>query len=147
MEIRRVTRAEDVQAAGHLFESPPLPEATARFLADERHHLLVAYVDDAPAAMVTGVETTRPDRGTGMFLHELGVDARFSGRGIGPALTSALADLARDLGCSGMWVVTEADNPVARSVYRSAGGVAQAGPREVFVWSFDLFGDTGAAPA
>ncbi|MET8703024.1 GNAT family N-acetyltransferase [Kitasatospora sp. NPDC058032] len=143
MEIRRVTRAEDVQAAGHLFDSPPLPEATARFLADDRHHLLVAYVDDAPAALVTGVETTRPDRGTEMLLHELGVDARFIGRGIGPALTTALADLARDLGCHGMRVVADADNPAARSVYRCAGGIAQSGSREVLVWSFD---DTGTAP-
>ncbi|MFE6872771.1 GNAT family N-acetyltransferase [Kitasatospora sp. NPDC057692] len=137
MEIRRVTRAEDVQAAGHLFDSPPLPEATARFLADDRHHLLVAYVDDAPAAMVTGVETTQPDRGTRMLLHELGVDARFIGRGIGPALTAALADLARDLGCYGMWVLADRDNPAARSVYRCAGGVARQGPQEVLDWSFE----------
>lgn len=45
MEIRRVTEAEDVRAAGHLFDAFPQPGATARFLADERHHLLIAYVD------------------------------------------------------------------------------------------------------
>ncbi|MER5356473.1 GNAT family N-acetyltransferase [Kitasatospora sp. NPDC002551] len=137
MEIRRVTRAEDVQAAGHLFDSPPLPEATARFLADDRHHLLVAYVDDVPAGMVTGVETTHPDKGTEMYLYELGVDGRFRGRGIAPALTAELADLARALGCYGMWAVTGGDNMAARSVYRRAGGVAEPGAQEVLSWSFD----------
>ncbi|MFB6894299.1 GNAT family N-acetyltransferase [Kitasatospora sp. NPDC056327] len=145
MEIRRVTRAEDVRAAGHLFDSPPLPEATGRFLADERHHLLVAYVDDAPAGMVTGVETTHPDKGTEMFLYELGVDGRYRGRGIGPALTEALADLARDLGCYGMWVVTDDDNMAARSVYRRAGGVAEPGTHEVLVWTFDPAGGMDTA--
>ncbi|WP_407991474.1 hypothetical protein [Kitasatospora sp. CMC57] len=62
MEIRRVTQVEAVKDAGHLFDDPPLQEATERFLADERHHLLIACVDDVPAGMVTGVEMTHPDR-------------------------------------------------------------------------------------
>ncbi|GAA2781977.1 hypothetical protein RMN57_34870 [Kitasatospora sp. CM 4170] len=64
MEIRRVTRVEAVNAAGHLFDTAPAQKATERFLADERHHLLIAYVDDVPAGMVTGVEMTHPDKGT-----------------------------------------------------------------------------------
>lgn len=136
MEIRRVTHAEAVQRAGHLFDSPPLPEATERFLADDRHHLLIAYLDGSPAGMVTGVETTHPDKGTEMFLYELAVDEAFRRRGVGSALTSALADLARARGCYGMWVATDADNTAARATYQRAGGSTEDG-QVVLEWTFD----------
>ncbi len=136
MEIRHITRVEAVQDAGHLFDVPPLPGATERFLADERHHLLIAYVDDAPAGMVTGVEMTHPDKGTEMFLYELGVDESFRGRGVGRALTSALADLARERDCYGMWVITDEDNAAARATYRHAGGSPEE-KQVVLVWTFD----------
>lgn len=135
MEIRRITRAEAVTAAGHLFDEPPLPEATERFLADERHHLLIAYVDDAPAGMVTGVEMTHPDKGTEMFLYELGVDEPFRRRGVGRALTSALADLARERGCYGLWTITDEDNVAARTTYERAGGLPEE-DQVVLVWEF-----------
>jgi len=45
MDIRRIMQVEAVISAGHLSDASPLPEATERFLADERHHLLIAYVD------------------------------------------------------------------------------------------------------
>ncbi|HZE00492.1 MAG TPA: GNAT family N-acetyltransferase, partial [Pseudonocardiaceae bacterium] len=51
-----------------------------------------------------------PDKGTEMFLYELGVDDRFRRRGIGKALVAALAELARESGCYGMWVLTDSDN-------------------------------------
>ncbi|SED95464.1 Acetyltransferase (GNAT) family protein [Streptomyces sp. TLI_105] len=136
MEIRRVTQVEAVNAAGHLFDAAPEQKATERFLADERHHLLIAYVDDVPAGMVTGVEMTHPDKGTEMFLYELGVDAPFGGRGIGRALVSALADLSRERGCYGVWTVTDEDNAAARATYSRADGIPEAG-QVVFTWTFD----------
>ncbi|MEU7744419.1 GNAT family N-acetyltransferase [Nonomuraea sp. NPDC049158] len=135
MDIRRATRPEDVEAAGHLFDSAPLPEATARFLADERHHLLIAYVDETPAGMITGVETTHPDKGTEMFLYELGVDESFRGRGIGGSLVAALERLARERGCHGMWVTTDEGNEAAQATYSGAGGVPEK-DQVVYVWTF-----------
>ena len=122
MEIRRVTDAAAVADAAHLFDAAPRSDATRRFLGDDRHHLLIAYVDGAPAGMVTGVEMTHPDKGTEMFLYELGVDPAYRRRGVGGALTTALADLARERGCYGMWLVTEADNAAAQATYRRTGG-------------------------
>ncbi|MEV0531030.1 GNAT family N-acetyltransferase [Kitasatospora sp. NPDC050463] len=136
MEIRRITQVEAVTDAGHLFDSPPRPEATGQFLADERHHLLIAYVDDVPAGMVTGVEMTHPDKGTEMFLYELGVEESFRGRGVGRALASALADLARERDCYGMWVITDEDNVAARATYSRAGGTLED-KQVVLVWTFD----------
>ncbi|MFD7815778.1 GNAT family N-acetyltransferase [Streptomyces sp. NPDC059785] len=136
MEIRRVTQVEAIEDAGHLFDAPPRPEAIERFLADECHHLLIAYVEGVPAGMVTGVEMTHPDKGTEMFLYELGVDESFRGRSVGRALASALADLARVRGCYGMWVVTDEDNAAALATYSHAGGTPED-KQVVFVWDFD----------
>lgn len=136
MEIRRVTRAEAVQAAGHLFDAAIRPEATERFLADERHHLLIAHVDGVPAGMVTGVEMTHPDKGTEMFLYELGVHEPFRGRGIGQALVSALASLARERGCYGMWVLSDEDNAAAQAVYTRAGGTPESN-QMMLSWAFN----------
>ncbi|GAA3459976.1 MULTISPECIES: GNAT family N-acetyltransferase [Saccharothrix] len=120
MDIRRVTSFDAVLAAGHLFDGPPREDATRAFLADDRHHLLVAYVDGAPAGFASGVETIHPDKGVEMFLYELGVDDAFQRRGIGTALVGALVELARERGCTGAWTGTEKDNAAALATYRKS---------------------------
>jgi len=78
--------------------------------------------------MVSGVETTHPDKGTEMFLYELAVDPPARRHGIGAALVEALRDVARDLGCYGMWVLVDDDNDVALATYTRAGGVEESRP-------------------
>ncbi|MEU4578613.1 GNAT family N-acetyltransferase [Nonomuraea sp. ATR24] len=136
MDIRRVTRSEAVEAAGRLFDAAPEREATERFLADDRHHLLVAYVDDVPAGMVTGVEMTHPDKGTEMFLYELGVDEAYRGQGIARALVLALGRLARERGCYGLWTATGEDNEPAQATYESAGGSPEW-DQVVYSWTYE----------
>jgi ribosomal protein S18 acetylase RimI-like enzyme len=137
MQIHRITDGEAVHAAGHLFDAIPTGEATDRFLAEEGHHLLIAYEDGAPAGMVTGVELTHPDKGTEMFLYELGVDEPFQRRGVGRALVSALADLARERGCYGMWVLTDDDNRAALTTYQRAGGERDGAGQTMVTWTFE----------
>ena len=122
-------------AAGALFDDEPGADAAHRFLDEPTHHLAIAYVDDRPAGFVTGVETTHPDKGTEMFLYELGVDEAFRRRGIGRALVDSLAARARERGCVGMWVATEPDNAAALATYRAAGGSTPA-PSVVIDWAF-----------
>jgi ribosomal protein S18 acetylase RimI-like enzyme len=110
-----------VELAGHLFDERPRRDWIVRSLAEPGHHLCIAFVGDEPAGFVTGVEMTHPDKGTEMFLYELGVDEAFRGRGIGRSLVQALAERARGLGCVGMWVLTDHDNPAALATYRAAG--------------------------
>jgi aminoglycoside 3-N-acetyltransferase I len=73
VRIERVVDAAAVAAGAELFDEPPQGTATARFISSPDHHLLFAYDDDRPVGMVSGVETTHPDKGTEMFLYELGV--------------------------------------------------------------------------
>jgi ribosomal protein S18 acetylase RimI-like enzyme len=125
VEVRRLGPGDEqaVHAARSLFDDRPEPQATRRFLAEPTHHLLVAYDGaDTPLGFVTGVELTHPDKGTEMFLYELGVDESTRGRGVGRTLVQALADVAREAGCYDMWVLADADNGAARATYARAGG-------------------------
>jgi aminoglycoside 3-N-acetyltransferase I len=134
VEIRHLGPGDDdaVGAAAALFDHPPKPDATRRFLEENTHHLLIAYdASGAPVGFVTGVETTHPDKGTEMFLYELGVEEAVRRQGIGSALVRALAALARQRGCYGMWVGTEDDNIAAHRTYERAG--ARATPAQVIL--------------
>jgi ribosomal protein S18 acetylase RimI-like enzyme len=137
IEIRALGPGDEdtVIAAGALFDHAPKPDATRRFLADPNHHLLIAYAGSEPVGFVSGVETTHPDKGTEMFLYELAVDEPRRRRGIGRALTDALAALARERGCYGMWVGTEPDNTAARATYARAGG-REAPAHVIAEWRF-----------
>jgi ribosomal protein S18 acetylase RimI-like enzyme len=124
-------RVADAEA---LFDDEVDAETTRAFLADDGHHLLIAYDDGSPAGFVTGVELLHPDKpGPEMFLYELGVDEAFRGRGIGRALVEALTALAWERSCHAVWVLTDGDNMAATATYRAAGGRRE--PESVmFVW-------------
>jgi ribosomal protein S18 acetylase RimI-like enzyme len=124
VEIRRLGPGDEaaVRAAGALFDTPPDGEATRRFLREPGHHLLVAFDTGGVAVgFVSGVETTHPDKGTEMFLYELGVAEPVRRRGIGAALVRALRALARERGCHGMWVGVDPGNTAALRTYARAG--------------------------
>jgi GNAT superfamily N-acetyltransferase len=128
-DIRPASTVDDVVAASHLFDNDAKPEWAQRFLAKRGHHLLLAYLDDSadgPVGFVSGVEMTHPDKGTEMFLYELGVDEGYRNRGIGRALVQALGDLARQEGCYGMWVLTDRGNPAALKTYRAGGATSDS---------------------
>jgi ribosomal protein S18 acetylase RimI-like enzyme len=127
MRIERIMEAAAVHRAADLFDSPPLAAATERFLAEPGHHLLFAYDDSGRAVgMISGVEMTHPDKGTEMFIYELGVAPAARLQGVGSRLVRALAEIARCNGCYGMWVGTEADNDAALATYRRAGADDEA---------------------
>jgi aminoglycoside 3-N-acetyltransferase I len=126
MRIARIVDVAEVLRAPELFDGPPLADATRAFLERDGHHLLFAYDDDGRAAgMISGVETIHPDKGTEMFVYELGVAPAARLKGVGTALVTALAALARERGCYGMWVGTETDNAAAQATYRKAGADAE----------------------
>jgi [ribosomal protein S18]-alanine N-acetyltransferase len=127
--------ARHVVAAADLFDDAARPGWTRRFLEDGNHHLIVAYEDEIAAGFVSGVEMTHPDKGTEMFLYELGVAERFQRRGIGTALVEALAELARDRACYGMWVLTDADNHAALGTYARSGATERS-DHVMLSWSF-----------
>jgi ribosomal protein S18 acetylase RimI-like enzyme len=138
MDARWMTKddLDDVVAASALFDSDVRHEWARRFLEDPSHHLCIAYEDGEPSGFVSGVELTHPDKGTEMFLYELGVGEAFRGRGIGTGLVKALADLAAEHGCYGMWVLTEPDNEAALRTY-TTGGAASKEDAVLLEWRSD----------
>jgi aminoglycoside 3-N-acetyltransferase I len=122
MRIERMTEAAAVLRAADLFDSPPLAAATEKFLAAPGHHLLFAYDESGRAVgMISGVEMTHPDKGTEMFIYELGVAPAARLQGFGSGLVTALAKIADERDCYGMWVGTETGNEAALATYRRAG--------------------------
>ncbi|MEU0299288.1 GNAT family N-acetyltransferase [Streptomyces sp. NPDC006175] len=144
MNIRPATTTAELFAAARLYDAEPRPGWAARFLAADGHLMLIAYVDGAPAGFVSGIEMLHPDKGAEMCLYELSVDEPYRRRGIGRALTEALAAEARERGCYGMWVGVERDNEAALATYRSS-GAADDGVFAMLTWEFSGTGAPGAA--
>lgn len=138
VEIRHLGPGDEeaVLAAPALFDDAPDPDATRRFLAEPTHHLFFAY-DPAgrPVGFVSGVETTHPDKGTEMFLYELGVYAPARRQGVGRALVEALAAFSEGRGCYGMWALTDDDNVAAQKTYQRAGARGRSS-HLMLDWSF-----------
>jgi ribosomal protein S18 acetylase RimI-like enzyme len=127
MRIERIKDCAAVHAAADLFDEPPIAAATERFLAEPGHHLLFAYDEGGQAVgMISGVEMTHPDKGTEMFIYELGVLPTARLQGVGARLVAELAAIARRNGCYGMWVGTEVDNVAALATYRRAGATDES---------------------
>lgn len=126
MDIHYATPRDEqlVLSATGLFDRPPQAKWTTQFLARENHHLYLALDAGLPVGFVTGVETIHPDKGTEMFLYELGIAPGYRRRGIGTTLVRALARLAEERGCYCMWVLTEAADVPALATYRAAGGTS-----------------------
>jgi ribosomal protein S18 acetylase RimI-like enzyme len=78
-----------------------------------------------------------------VFLHEIGVAARVRGRGVGAALVAALAGVARERGCYGMWTATEPDNAAAQRTYARAGARILDEPHTMAEWRFAERGAAG----
>ncbi|GAC1528991.1 MAG: GNAT family N-acetyltransferase [Chloroflexota bacterium] len=143
MDIKRLVPGDEhhLEQIGSLFDGPVQGPAATRFLNSPDHYILVAYDGETAAGFVSGVEMTHPDKGTEMFLYELEVDARFRGRGYGTALVQALAALARDHRCYGMWVLTDENNAPALATYGAAGATRESVP-VMLSWTFDDIKDS-----
>jgi ribosomal protein S18 acetylase RimI-like enzyme len=125
VHVEEASSSEAILAASALFDDQPDPAATAAFLADERHHLLIGYIDGAPAGFVSAIELLHPDKPRPeMFVYELGVADAHRGRGVATALMKRVVELCDDRQCGEMFVLTDEANVAAQATYRRAGGVA-----------------------
>lgn len=138
VRVARARRGDDGEVARfeEAFDNAVCSEETSRFLNDERHHLLLGYVDDQPAGFVSAVEVFHPDKGSELFLNEIGVIDGVRRRGVARALIDELKLVGRERGCVGMWVLTDEDNTAAMALYRSTGGRWGGDPQAMF--EFDL---------
>lgn len=143
LTVRRIGRGDDSLAmeAAPLFDHPPQPSWVASFLIQPTHHLLIAYRGGRAVGFVTGVEMIHPDKGTEMFVYELGVAPDQRQRGVAKALLNELTSVARQRRCYGMWVLTDEDNVAAVSAYRSSGAHDDGEPL-MLTWDWRTPGDS-----
>ena len=109
---------------------------TRAFLADPRHHMVVAVEAGVVVGFASGVHYIHPDKPAQMFINEVGVTPRHRGHGIGRAVVERIVKLASDLGCTEAWVLTDSENAAATKMYERAGGRRERS-QEMFTFTIE----------
>ena len=122
--------------APEVFDHDVQPDWCTDFLADPRHHLVVARSDDVVVGMASAVDYIHPDKAPQLWINEVGVSPEYRRQGIGRRLVERLVQLATDLGCTEVWVLTDAGNAAANRLYASAG--AEAPPAESLIYTIPI---------
>jgi len=125
VQIRILAPADGAQldkVAAGVFDGPIINRWKAEFLADPRHHLAVAIINDQIVGMASAVHYVHPDKGPELWVNEVGVAPSFQRQGIAKQLLSCLFQHGATLGCSEAWVLTEEKNVAAIHLYAGAGG-------------------------
>lgn len=105
-----------------VFDEAIDPCWTAEFLADPRHHLVVALLDGQVIGMASAVHYVHPDKPPELWVNEVGVAPAYQRQGIGKQLMQALFAHGQTLGCREAWLGTEETNAAARRLYAAVGG-------------------------
>src|SRR5690349_3504164 len=119
IEIRRLGPDDAsvlTRVADEVFDHAVDPRTTHRFLADARHHLIVALDAGVVVGMITALDYVHPDKAPQLWINEVGVAASHRRRGIGRRLVDAMLAHGRSLGCTEAWLGTEPDNVPARAL-------------------------------
>lgn len=114
-----------------VFDNEVSIELSAEFVADPRHHMVLA-IDDAPSdsladsvtdslvvGMCSAVHYIHPDKEAELWINEVGVSSRYQRQGIGSKLMAAMFDIGRNLGIEVAWVLAEGDDIDAQRFYES----------------------------
>jgi len=127
--IRRLgpddARALDV-VANEVFDHRVDPALACEFLADPRHHLVVACAGPTVVGMATALHYVHPDKPAELWINEIGVAPPYRRRGIGMRLIEALFAHGRSIGCREAWLGTDESNVAARRLYAKARGREEA---------------------
>lgn len=144
----RMLGADDGQVlesvADDVFDNAVERYLTMEFLADPRHHIVVAMDErGVVVGMASAVHYLHPDKPNQLFINEVGVSGPFQRKGIGARLMAALLTVGESLGCTEAWVLTDTDNVAARSLYE--GLVAGTQEQTSVMYSFPLSAGSGVA--
>ncbi len=107
--------------APEVFDHDVQPDWCQDFLADPRHHLVVARADGVVVGMASAIDYIHPDKAPQLFINEVGVSPEYRRQGIGRRLMARLVELATELGCTEGWVLTDDENVAADRLYAAAG--------------------------
>ena len=140
VEIRLLARGDEgllERASDEVFDNAPKADAVAEFLADPRHHVVVALEEGDVVGFASAVHYVHPDKDPELWIAEVGVVPTHRGRGLAKALMRALLDHGRALGCREAWVLTERDNGAARALYAGLDGAHVDEDVVMYSWRLD----------
>jgi ribosomal protein S18 acetylase RimI-like enzyme len=124
------------RVAEGVFDNPIDPLLAAEFLADPRHHLVVAISDDTVIGFVSGVHYVHPDKLPQLWINEVSVQEGHRNQGIGKRLITGILNVGRAHSCTEAWVLTDRQNSAAIKLYTSTGGIEgadQEGPPDATI--------------
>jgi ribosomal protein S18 acetylase RimI-like enzyme len=123
-----------------VFDDPVNVGRANEFLADRRHHLVVAIDNGQVVGFVSAVHYLHPDKSRPeLWINEVGVAATHQRRGLGTRLLREVFALARGLGCAEAWVLTDRANTAAMRLYATAGNTEA--PSDHVMFTFRLGGE------
>lgn len=105
-----------------LFDHDIRADQSLAFLSDPGNMLFLAHDGDLAVGMATATILRHPDKPPALFVNEVGTRDSHLRRGIATSLMQAVIAAARNRGCQGIWLGTEADNDAALGLYRKLGG-------------------------
>jgi ribosomal protein S18 acetylase RimI-like enzyme len=130
-EIRVLNRFDEgvlTRVAAEVFDHPIDMDLTREFLADPRHHIVVAIDDETVVGFVSAVHYVHPDKPAELWINEIGLAPTHRRRGLGKALLRRMLDVGREKNCKAAWVLTDRGNAAAMALYVSSGGVDGVDP-------------------
>lgn len=125
--------------SGVFDQAVQLPLA-AEFLADPRHHLVVARYDGRVVGFASAVHYVHPDKPAELWVNEVGVAQSHQGKGLAKQILRSLFDAGLEAGCTAAWVLTERSNAAAMGLYRTIGGVAAGDETVMFEFQLEAAG-------
>lgn len=148
IETRIVDRGhEDVLAnvAPGVFDKKIDKQLSVEFLADPRHHLVVAVDEGLVVGFASAVHYIHPDKQPELWINEIGVASSRQNRGLGKKLLRELFAIGQSVGCSEAWVLTERSNPQAMRLYASVGGSEASEDQVMFTFQLNEGGTSSSS--
>ena len=124
------------RVAAGVFDHEIRAQWTDEFLADPRHHLVVAIDCGVIVGMASGVHYVHPDKPPELWINEVAASPSHRRRGVATRLLEALLDVGRQCKCHEAWVLTDRGNAAAMQLYAARGG--REAPRDQVMFTFDL---------
>jgi ribosomal protein S18 acetylase RimI-like enzyme len=115
-----------MHVAPEVFDNPPDEGLTTEFLADPRHHIVVAIDDGLVVAFASALHYVHPDKPAQLWINEVGVAPDYRRRGLAKAILRRLFEVGVAHRCTAAWVLTDRSNGAAMALYSSVGGTEGA---------------------
>ena len=113
---------------------PPSVDELGELVSSPATDLFIALDDDGTIVAMATLVNFRIPTGLRGWIEDVVVDESARGRGVGEAVTQAMLDRARELGCLTVDLTSRPARDVANRLYQRAGFVK----RDTNVWRFTL---------